>query len=80
MSQAIIISAVSQSLAVHGVNILNISQTIMDEYFTMMMSVDLRGCDVDRPTLVGLLNEDGKRIGVQVNLIHDDVLRAMHRI
>ncbi len=90
MSQAIItvvgrdrsgiISAVSQSLAVHGVNILNISQTIMDEYFTMMMSVDLRGCDVDRPTLVGLLNEDGKRIGVQVNLIHEDVLRAMHRI
>ena len=90
MSQAIItvvgrdrsgiIAGVSQVLANHGVNILNISQTIMDEYFTMMMSVDLRGCDLDRPALVGLLNEDGESLGVQINLIHEDVLRAMHRI
>lgn len=90
MSQAIItvvgrdrsgiIAGVSQALASHGVNILNISQTIMDEYFTMMMSVDLRGCDLPRPALQELLNQDGSRLGVQVNLIHEDVLRAMHRI
>lgn len=75
-----IIAAVSQSLATHKVNILNISQTILEDYFTMMMSVDLAGCTVDRPALVDFLNKEGEKIGVQVNLIHEEVLRAMHRI
>lgn len=75
-----IIAMVSQTLAQAGINILSISQTILDEYFTMMMKVDLSGLKVGREQLNELLAEDSRKMGVQINLIHEDVLKAMHRI
>ena len=75
-----IIASVSQTLAQTGVNIESISQTILEEYFTMMMKVDLAKLNVERPVLNEKLHEVGRQFGVQVNLIHEDVLKAMHRI
>lgn len=75
-----IISGVTQELSQAGVNILTISQTILDEYFTMIMKVDLGGMILARQDLNARLEYAGQRLGVQITLINEDVLKAMHRI
>ncbi len=75
-----IIAGVTQALSASGVNILSISQTILEEYFTMIMKVDIGHLSVDRKTLNDRLEVEGRQLGVQITLIHEEVLKAMHRI
>jgi ACT domain-containing protein len=75
-----IIAKVSALLAARGVNIASISQTILEEYFTMMMRVDLSKCSVPRSELNAELDKVGAEVGVKITLIHEEVLKAMHRI
>jgi ACT domain-containing protein len=75
-----IIAAVSTAFAERSVNILDISQTIMQGFFTMITLVDLAGMSISldelRQDLAGL----GERIQVQITLQHEDVYTAMHRV
>lgn len=75
-----IIAKISACLAENGVNIRDISQTIVKGYFTMIMLVDLSdsGCSVSE--LSRQLDEVGKELGVDVSLRHEDVFSAMHNI
>ncbi len=75
-----IIAGVTHELSEAGINILTISQTILDEYFTMIMKVDLGHMVLARPELNARLEYAGQRLGVQITLIHEEVLKAMHRI
>lgn len=75
-----IIAKVSALLAESGVNILSISQTILEEYFTMMMRVDLSGLKVPRAELNTELDKAGAQLGMKITLINEEVLKAMHRI
>jgi ACT domain-containing protein len=75
-----IIAGVTQELSLAGINIVTISQTILDQYFTMIMKVDLGGLVLARQDLTARLESAGLRLGVQITLINEDVLKAMHRI
>ncbi len=75
-----IIAAVSTALSMREANILDISQTILQEYFNMIMIVDLAECPVDLPTLKAELSELGEKHGVVISCQHDDIFRYMHRI
>ena len=75
-----IIAAVSACLAENSVNILDISQTILQGYFTMIMLVELDLARSAIPELSETLNAVGARLGVQVRVQHEDVFTAMHRI
>ena len=75
-----IIAAVTGVLAAAKANILDISQTIMQEFFVMIMLVDISTCSIDFDSLRQRLVEKGKEIGVQVNAQREDVFRYMHRI
>jgi len=75
-----IIARVTAVLMENMVNILNISQITMDEYFTMMMKVDLTKMPCPRQDLKSALDKVGQDIGVQITIMHEDVLKAMHRI
>jgi len=75
-----IISGVSTFLSEHNVNILDISQTIMDTYFIMMMLVDLTASDLPLQNLKEGLEQHGQKLGVQVTMQHEAVFQAMHRI
>jgi ACT domain-containing protein len=75
-----IIAGVTHELSQAGINIVTISQTIMDQYFTMIMKVDLGGLVLGRKDLNARLETAGMRLGVQITLINEDVLKAMHRI
>lgn len=75
-----IIAAVTAALAENRVNILDISQTILQDYFTMIMLVELLDEKLSVPQLQGILDEVGAKLGVQIRVQHDAVFTAMHRI
>lgn len=75
-----IISSISGVLAEANANILDISQTIMQQYFTMMMMVDLTEINITLEQLKSELNKEGDRLGLSVKLQHEDIFRSMHRI
>ena len=75
-----IIAAVCVKLAEYNVNVLDISQTVMQGYFTMMMVVDVEACTVPLAELVVLMEEMGKARGLSVRLQREDIFEAMHRI
>lgn len=75
-----IIAGVTAVLANCGVNILDISQTILQELFAMIMLVDMAGAGVDLITLQQRLEEKGQELGVKVTALHEDVFRYMHRL
>lgn len=75
-----IIAGVSGILADYRVNILDISQTILRNFFTMIMIVDISRAAVDLQELQRLLKEKGEEIGVQIRAQHEDIFKFMHRI
>lgn len=75
-----IIARVSMALYERNVNILDISQTILQDFFTMIMVVDLHGADLSFQELQSLLKDKGDEIGVQINIQHEDIFKFMHRI
>ena len=75
-----IIASVSSALAEKSVNILDISQTIMQGYFTMIMLVETGEMTVSFKQLRDLLNELGRQVEVSITLQHEDVFQSMHRV
>ncbi|MDT3700310.1 MAG: ACT domain-containing protein [Thermincola sp.] len=75
-----IIASVSGILAQTGVNILDISQTILQDIFTMVMVCDIKNSTVNFDVLKENLEAKGLELGVQVQVQHEDVFQFMHRI
>lgn len=75
-----IIAKVCTYLASNQVNILDISQTIIQGYFTMMMVTDTSASGKDNGTLSGELSLLGDEIGVVISCQHEDIFNKMHRI
>lgn len=75
-----IISKVSTFLAEKQVNILDISQTIMEEYFAMIMLVDLSNCKQKLAELAEECKVMGEKIGMSVHVQHEDIFNAMHSV
>ena len=75
-----IIARVATRLSEMNINILDITQTILDGYFTMMMVVDVRDCTVPLAELVVLMEQMGKEKGLSIRLQREDIFEAMHRI
>ena len=75
-----IIALVCTELARYNVNVLDISQTVMQGYFTMMMVVDVSTCNVPLAELCGVMEETGKEKGLSIRVQREDIFEAMHRI
>ena len=75
-----IIADVTALLAQYGVNVLDISQTVLQEYFTMIMLVDAAQCTVPFADLARTLAEAGTQRGLQIRAQREDIFNAMHRI
>ena len=73
-----IIARVSNVLSDTGVNILDISQTIMQDMFTMIMLVDTGSCACSE--LSEQLSGIGEKMGLDIRLQHEDIFKSMHRI
>ena len=75
-----IIAKVSSALAENQVNIEDISQTLMQNNFTMLMLCDLAKATVSLNELQNQLVELGNDIGVSIHVQHEDIFNAMHKI
>ena len=75
-----IIAGVCVELANHNINVLDISQTVMQGYFTMMMVVDVSGSKLPLAELAQKLEEKGKEMSLSIRLQREDIFEAMHRV
>ncbi len=75
-----IIAKVCTYLAENNINILDISQTIVQDFFNMMMVVDVASSAKPFESLVSELGELGAGIGVQIKCQREDIFDKMHRI
>ena len=75
-----IIAAVSNVLAENKINILDISQTIMQEFFVMVMVADMAEAIIDLGSLKDLLIQKSVELKVRIDAQHEDVFNFMHRI
>ena len=75
-----IIAKVCTYLADNNVNILDISQTIVQEYFNMMMIVDMSKLNKPFEVAANELTDIGKELGVQVKCQREEIFDKMHRI
>ena len=75
-----IIAGVCNTLADSRINVLDISQTIMEGYFPMMMVVDLSACKAPFDELRAVLTEYGKGRGLSIRIQREDIFDAMHKL
>jgi ACT domain-containing protein len=75
-----IIAGISNLLAGYDININDISQTILDDIFTMVMIVDLKELVIEKSDISDKLKALGDELGVQITIQHTGLFNAMHRI
>ena len=75
-----IIAAVCSLLSEKNVNVLDISQTILQDYFTMVMLVDVSKCTIPFAQLAQELSDSGKERSLDIRVQREDIFNAMHRI
>lgn len=75
-----IIARVCTYLAEHNINILDISQTIVQGYFNMMMITDMEHAEGSFGDIADELEKLGEEIGVLIKCQREDIFKGMHRI
>ena len=75
-----IIAGVCNRLAQYNINVLDISQTIMEGFFTMMMVVDLALCAESFANLQNVLKTFGEGRGLSIRIQREDIFDAMHKL
>ena len=75
-----IIAKISAILASNDINILDISQTILQGFFTMVMVADIGASKLDVGDLKKLLLEQAATMNLEITVQHEDIFKFMHRI
>jgi ACT domain-containing protein len=75
-----IIAGVSTVLANEGINILDISQTTLQEYFAMIMLVDMTDAVAAFHEIKKKLDEKGREMGMEIRIQREDIFNAMHQV
>ncbi|MBQ7800559.1 MAG: ACT domain-containing protein [Oscillospiraceae bacterium] len=75
-----ILKDVASKCADHNVNIIDVSQTVLRDMFTMIMLVDISKIDVKFGEFSAEMENYGSEIGMQIRAMHEDIFNSMHRI
>lgn len=75
-----IIFEVSKILSENNINILDISQTILDGYFTMMMITDISNSSKDLDSIRTTLKDFSQKAALDISIQHEDIFNSMHKI
>jgi ACT domain-containing protein len=75
-----VVAAISKVLGDASCTIEDISQTLMQEFFSMIMIANMKDATTDFATLRDQLKECEQRLGMKVYVMHEDIFRYMHRI
>ncbi len=75
-----IIAGVSNELLKLNINILDVNQTIMDKYFTMIMMLDLKESNSSFDVIKSSLVSKGEELGVEVKIQREEIFNSMHTL
>ena len=75
-----IIAAVSSECAKYSVNIVDITQSVLKDYFAMIMLVDINTINTAFSDFSDRLSELGREKGLDIRVMHEDIFNAMHKI
>ncbi len=75
-----IIAGISQKMLDFNINILDVNQTIMQEFFTMIMVLDIKDMKGSFDDVKKGLNEEGKRLGVEIKIQKEEIFKSMHSL
>lgn len=75
-----IVAGITTELAKHNINIIDINQTIMEEFFTMILMVDLEKINESFEDIKKALSSEGKKLGVDVKIQREEIFNSMHTV
>ncbi|MBE6689331.1 MAG: ACT domain-containing protein [Ruminococcaceae bacterium] len=75
-----IIAKVSQKCFENNVNIIDISQSVLKDYFAMIMLVEIDAMKVAFTDFVDMMNNIGKENNLSIHTMHEDIFNSMHKI
>lgn len=75
-----ILSKVSGVCAEHKANVMDVSQTIMQDMFAMIMMIDISSLNIDFLKFSDELKAIGKEMGLEIHVMHEDIFNSMHKI
>ena len=75
-----IIAGISNKLSKLKINILDVNQTILDGYFTMMMMLDLKECTEEFVNVQSILSKEASVLGVEVKIQREEIFNSMYTV
>jgi len=75
-----ILAKVSTKCAQHNANVIEVTQSVLQDLFAMIMLVELSGLDCEFSALVDEFIKLGEEIGLSIHTMHEDIFNSMHRI
>lgn len=75
-----ILAKVSSKCAEYGVNVADVTQTVLQEIFTMIMLADTSKCTVEFNEFSDVMQKLGEEMGMKIHVMHEDIFNSMHRI
>ena len=75
-----IVAKISGKCFEYGANIVDITQKVMRDYFTMILLVELEALNVSFSDFADKLADEGREMGLEIKVMHEDIFNSMHRI
>jgi ACT domain-containing protein len=75
-----IIARIAGTMAKANINIIDVSQKIMDEYFVMSLACDIAAATIDLPTIHKQLQKIAKELDLNITFQHENIFKMMHRV
>ena len=75
-----ILAGVSNKCAEFGVNIIDVSQSVLQDMFCMIMICDIKTLNIDFNKFADIMSEYGDEKGLSIHTMHEDIFNAMHKI
>ena len=75
-----ILASVSVKCAEYNANVMDVSQTVIDEYFAMFMIINIDKLTIEFNNFVDELVQLGKDKGLEIHVMHEDIFNLMHKI
>ena len=75
-----ILAKVAGRCSQHNINVIEVTQSILQEMFAMIMMVEIDGCDIPFTKLVDEMTELGRENGLVIHCMHEEIFSAMHTI
>lgn len=75
-----ILAKISTICAEHNANVIDVTQTVLQDLFAMIMLADITKMDTSFETLKNKMNELGKEMNLSIHVMHEDLFNSMHTI